>query len=402
MQVVIVGAGLAGLSLASKLRALEFSGKIAMFGDEPTPPYDRPPLSKGYLSGATDLHEIALRPNEFFTENEISLHTGCRVTAIDRATRKIRFGSEEFSFDQLGLTTGVVPRGLPENVTGGLTGVFPLRTLKDADYIREAFETARSVVVVGGGYIGLEIAATAAKRRLEVTVIEAAPRILQRVAGDLTADYFRDLHQKNGVTVLEGTSVARLIGDNRATGAILDNGTEIAADLIVVGVGITPDVALAEAAGLEIDNGIKTDLHGRTCDPNIWAAGDCASFPLRGRQTRLECVQNAIQQAELVAENMMGATKTYMPIPWFWSDQYDTRLQIAGLSTSYDRIVSRAGTKDGGWSHWYYIDDQLLAIDAINDPQAFMAGKRLLEMGRSPAPEIIQNPGTKLKALLKG
>ena len=159
---------------------------------------------------------------------------------------------------------------------------------------------------------------------------------------------------------------------------------------------------MAEAAGLEIDNGIKTDLHGRTCDPNIWAAGDCASFPLRGRQTRLECVQNAIQQAELVAENMMGATKMYIPIPWFWSDQYDTRLQIAGLSTGYDRMASRAGTKDGGWSHWYYMDDQLLAVDAINDPQAFMAAKRLIEIGRSPAPEIIQNPGTKLKALLRG
>ena len=276
--------------------------------------------------------------------------------------------------------------------------VFSLRTHKDAENIRAAFETARSLVVVGGGYIGLEIAATAAKHDLEVTVIEAAPRILQRVAGELTADHFRNLHQLNGVNILEGTSLARLVGDGRVTGAVL----EIAADLIVVGIGVMPNIALAEAAGLDIDDGIKIDLHGRTCDPNIWAAGDCTSFPFRGRQVRLECVQNAIQQAELVAENMMGAAKTYTPIPWFWSDQYDTRLQIAGLGAGYDSIVARAGAKDGGRSHWYYLGDRLLAADAINDPQAFMAAKRLLEMGRSPNPESYRRSETKLKVLKNG
>ena len=401
MHIAIVGAGLAGLSLASKLRSLGFSGAITLFGDEPTLPYDRPPLSKGYLAGEVGLDEVTLRPNEFYSDHGITLRTGCRITAIDRVNRTIRFRSGKLQYDQLALTTGVTPRQLPKDLTRELAGVFSLRTTQDADGIRAAFERTQSIVVVGGGYIGLEIAATATKRGLKVTVLEAAPRILPRVAGEPTADYFRSLHQNNGVKILESSSLEGVLGGDCVKGVLLHDGTEIATDLIIAGIGITANVALAENAGLNIDNGIKTDAYGRTSDPNIWAAGDCASFPSAGGQIRLECVQNAIQQAELVAENIMGASKTYAPVPWFWSDQYDARLQIAGLSAGHDRIVERAGTRPEGRSHWYYLGDKLLAVDAINDPQAFMSAKRLLELNRSPAPETIKNPETRLKALLK-
>ena len=401
VQVAIVGAGLAGLSLASKLRASGFDGAISIFGDEAARPYDRPPLSKAYLAGDIDFDAIALRPAAFFADNDISLQTGCKVESINRGTREIHFEGNVLRYDHLALTTGTIPRELPSHITNGLKGVYSLRSLVDADSIRTAFETARNVVIIGGGYIGLEIAAAASKRGLSVTVIEAAPRVLQRVAGTPTSDFFRALHSENGVEILENTGLAKLVGDGQVTGAMLDNGTEIPADLVVVGIGVTPNVALAEAADLELNNGIKTDPFGRTSDPNIWAAGDCASFPLREFQLRLESVQHATQQAELVAVNIMGENQAYAPTPWFWSDQYHCRLQIAGLNTGYDTIVTRPGTKGDGASHWYYRDGKLLATDAINDPQAFMAAKRLIEMGRSPEPCVIQNPEIKLKALLK-
>ena len=240
----------------------------------------------------------------------------------------------------------------------------------------------------------------ASKLGLDVTVVEMAPRILQRVAAPETSDYFRALHGSHGVTILEGVGLERLLGDGHVKGARLTDGRELPADFVIAGVGIVPATALAEMAGVVIQNGIKTDAHGRTSDPNIWSAGDCASFPWRGGRMRLESVQNAIDQAELVAENMLGAGKDYVPTPWFWSDQFDCKLQIAGLNTGYDTIVTR-GPEGEAVSFWYYRGTELLAIDAMNDPRAYMVGKRLLEMGRNVDPSIIRNPETALKALLK-
>jgi 3-phenylpropionate/trans-cinnamate dioxygenase ferredoxin reductase component len=280
-----------------------------------------------------------------------------------------------------------------------LGGVFTLRDLADVDAMRPYFKAGARVVIVGGGYIGLEGAAVAAQLGLDVTVLEMSPRILGRVAAPETSAYFRALHQAHGVKILEETGLERLIGDTHVTGARLTTGQDIAADFVIVGVGITPETALAEAAGLTLTNGIETDEFGRTSAPNVWAAGDCASFPWRGGRLRLETVQNAIDQAECVAQNMLGAENPYRPQPWFWSDQYDTKLQIAGLNTGYDQIVTRQG--EGSVSFWYYQGQTLLAVDAMNDPRAFMVAKRLLEAGRSPSPEAVADTAVDLKTLLK-
>jgi 3-phenylpropionate/trans-cinnamate dioxygenase ferredoxin reductase subunit len=289
---------------------------------------------------------------------------------------------------------------LPAAIGGDLAGVYAVRTLADVDAMRAEFMAGRRLVIVGGGYIGLEAAAVAAKLGLEVTVLEMAPRILQRVAAPETSDYFRALHAAHGVQILESTGLDRILGEGRVTGVCLSDGRELAADFVIAGVGILPGTALAEAAGIVLDNGIATDALGRTSAAHVWAAGDCASFPWQGGRLRLESVGNAIDQAEAVAENIMGAGKAYEAKPWFWSDQYDCKLQIAGLNTGYDHIVTRPG--DGAAvSFWYYRGDHLLAVDAMNDSRAYMVGKRLIEMGKSPAPAVVADPATELKALLK-
>jgi 3-phenylpropionate/trans-cinnamate dioxygenase ferredoxin reductase subunit len=399
MRVVIVGAGQAGAALAAKLRALGHAGEIVMLGDEPAPPYQRPPLSKAYLMGEMEEERLWLRAPDFWAENGIDLRLGRPVTGLDPVGKTVTAGGEGLAYDALALTTGSTPRRLPATIGGGLQGVYTVRTLADVDAMRAEFQPGRKVIIVGGGYIGLEAAAVASKLGLHVTVLEMAPRILQRVASPETSDHIRALHQAHGVTVLEETGLDRLIGEGHVTGALLKDGRTLPADFVIVGVGITPNTQLAEAAGLVIDNGIATDAFGRTSDPAIWAAGDCASFPWRGGRLRLESVGNAIDQAEAVAANILGANQPYEAKPWFWSDQFDLKLQIAGLNTGYDHIVTRKG--DGGAvSFWYYQGETLLAVDAMNDARAYMVGKRLIESGKSPAPEVIAI-APDLKALLK-
>ena len=397
MRVVIVGAGQAGAALAAKLRALGHQGQIVMLGDEPAPPYQRPPLSKAYLLGEMEEDRLWLRAPEFWAENDVDLRLGQAVTDLDPTARTVTVGGEVVEYDQLALTTGSSPRRLPPALGGSLDGVYTVRTLADVDAMRAEFQPGRRVIIVGGGYIGLEAAAVAAKLGLQVTVLEMAPRILQRVAAPETSAHVRDLHQSHGVAVMEATGLNRLEGDDRVTGAILTDGRVLPADFVIVGVGITPNTHLAEQAGLAIDNGIATDALGRTSDPSIWAAGDCASFPHGEGRLRLESVGNAIDMAETVAANMLGANEPYQAKPWFWSDQFDLKLQIAGLNTGYDHIVTRT---QGGTSFWYYRGDTLLAVDAMNDSRAYMVGKRLIESGKSPAPQVVTE-APDLKALLK-
>jgi 3-phenylpropionate/trans-cinnamate dioxygenase ferredoxin reductase subunit len=399
-HVVAIGAGQAGAALAARLRSGGHAGPITLIGAEPLLPYQRPPLSKGYLLGEMDADRLTLRSAEFYAEHEIALRLGTPVSAIDPAARTVTLGSETIRYDDLVLTTGSIPRRLPAAIGGDLAGVYTVRTVADVDAERAEFRPGRRLVIVGGGYIGLEAAAVAAKLGLDVTVLEMAPRILQRVASPETSDYFRALHAAHGVKILESTGLDRLLGEaGHVTAARLTDGREIPADFVIAGVGILPDTHLAEAAGVAIENGIRTDSHGRTSDPHIWAAGDCASFPWQGGRLRLESVQNAIDQAELVADNILGAGKDYVPMPWFWSDQYDCKLQIAGLNTGYDRIVTR-GPDGAAVSFWYFRGDRLLAVDAMNDPRAYMVGKRLLETGRSVDAAAISNPATNLKSLL--
>jgi 3-phenylpropionate/trans-cinnamate dioxygenase ferredoxin reductase component len=399
-DVVVIGAGQAGAALVAKLRALGHDGAITLIGEEPSPPYQRPPLSKAYLLGEMEEERLWLRSNDFYAEQNITLRLGAPVTAIDARARTVTVGGDVLPYDDLALTTGSIPRRLPAAIGGDLQGLYTVRTLADVDAMRGEFQPGHRVVVIGGGYIGLEAAAVAAKLGLTVSVVEMAPRILQRVAAPQTSDYMRALHQAHGVKIIEGTGLDRLLGDGRVTAARLTDGQELPCDFVIVGVGIQPATALAEMAGVRLENGIRTDAHGRTSDPHIWAAGDCASFPHALGQIRLESVQNAIDQAECVAANIMGAAQDYVPLPWFWSDQFDCKLQIAGLNSGYDRIITRPGEGDAV-SFWYYQGDRLLSVDAMNDPRAYMVGKRLIEMGRTPDPVAIADPATQLKALLK-
>lgn len=397
-RIVVIGAGQAGASLVAKLRNLGFDGQITLIGEEPAPPYQRPPLSKAYLLGDMALERLYLRPESYYADQKIDLRLGQPVLGIDPAARRVALSGETLAYDALALTTGAIPRRLPAQIGGGLAGVHLVRTLADVDAMAPEFVADRRVVIVGGGYIGLEAAAVAAKKGLKVTVLEMAPRILQRVASRETSDAIRALHQAHGVDIREGTGLAQIAGTTRVEGVVLSDGSRIDADFVIAGIGIAPATALAEAAGLILDNGIAVDAQGRSSDPHVWAAGDCASFPWRGQRLRLESVQNAIDQAETVAANMLGAGKTYDPVPWFWSDQYDLKLQIAGLNTGHDRVVVRDGSAR---SHWYFRGGTFIAVDALNDPRAFMVGKRLLEQGRSPDPALLADPDSDLKALMR-
>jgi len=398
-HVVVVGAGQAGQAVVTKLRNSGFDGGITLIGEETAPPYQLPPLSKAYLLGDMELERLYLRPESFYADNNISLRLGSKVETVDAAAKTVSLAGETITYDHLVLTTGSDPRRLPAAIGGTLDGVYTVRTLKDVDQMEPEFREGAKVLIIGGGYIGLEAAAVAAKKGLNVTLVEMADRILQRVASPETSGYFRDLHKSHGVDLREGVGLERLTGEGRVTGAKLSDGSELDVDFVIVGVGITPATALAEMAGIELENGIKTDIKGQTSDPNIWAAGDCASFPYKGERIRLESVGNAIDQAEVVAENIMGANKDYVAKPWFWSDQYDCKLQIAGLNTGYDQVVTRQG--ENSVSYWYYKENQLVALDAMNDPRAYMVGKRLIEAGKSPAQDAVGNPETDLKELLK-
>ena len=401
-HIVVIGAGQAGAACVAKLRGLGYQGAITMVGDEPVFPYQRPPLSKKYLLGELTLERLYLRPASFYQDNQITVHTGQRVQAIDRHAKSVQLTNETLTYDHLVLATGSAPRRLPAAIGGDLRGVFTVRDLADADAMAPYFQPGAKVLIVGGGYIGLEAAAVAAAKGLQVVLVEMAPRILQRVAAPETSAYFRDLHSRHGVDIREAVGLQGLQGsDGHVSGATLSDGTELAVDFVIVGVGIAPATELAQAAGLELDNGIAADQHGRTSDPHIWTAGDCASFPHQGGRIRLESVPNAIDMAECVAENIMGAEKTYVPQPWFWSDQYDVKLQIAGLNTGYDRVVARAGDKPGAASFWYFAGAQLLAVDAANDPRAYMIGKRLIDAGKTVPIDVVADPASDLKALMK-
>ncbi|WP_375554187.1 NAD(P)/FAD-dependent oxidoreductase [Roseovarius mucosus] len=396
--VVVIGAGQAGASLVAKLRSEGYDGPITLIGEEPVPPYQRPPLSKKYLLGDMALERLYLRPESYYAEAGIDLRLNARVTAIDRAAQEVVIGTERLGYAHLVLATGSRPRHLPAAIGGELGGVHVVRTLADVDAMAPGFVPGARVLIVGGGYIGLEAAAVAASRGMQVVLVEMAPRILQRVAAKETSDYFRALHGRHGVDIREGVGLERLLGDGQVSGARLTDGTEVAVDMVIVGVGIVPDTALAEAAGLAIDNGIAVDAQGRTSDPTIWAVGDCASFPHGEGRLRLESVPNAIDMADCVAGNILGAAVAYVPKPWFWSDQYDVKLQIAGLSTGYDRIVTRDGA--ASVSFWYFRGDQLLAVDAMNDPRAYMVGKRLIDAGKTADPAVVADAAADLKVLL--
>ncbi|MFB2549553.1 NAD(P)/FAD-dependent oxidoreductase [Ensifer soli] len=401
-RLVIVGGGQAGFALAAKLRALKDMRPVTLVADEASLPYQRPPLSKKYLTGELPLDRLTYRPHAWYDDNRIDLRLSTSVTAIDRDRRSVQLSDGALlDYDALVLATGAAPRRLPAAVGGDLEGVFTLRDYRDADRLGAAMQPGRTALIVGGGYIGLEAAAVARQRGLEVTLIEMADRILQRVAASATSDIVRDIHRARGVTLLEGTGLRALEGrDGRVVAADLSDGRRIAVDLVIVGIGVAANDGLARRAGLDTGNGIVVDAFGRTSDPAIYAAGDCAVLPFGDMLIRLESVQNAVDQAEAVAAILAGAAAPYVPKPWFWSDQYDVKLQIAGFGLGHDETVVRPGARDGSVSVWYYREGALIAVDAINDAKAYVVGKKMIEAGMTPPRAAIADPATDLKALL--
>ncbi|MCC5987391.1 MAG: NAD(P)/FAD-dependent oxidoreductase [Pararhodobacter sp.] len=377
--VAIVGGGQAGAALAARLRAGGFDGTITMFAEESRLPYQRPPLSKKYPSGDWEAERLLLHPAAFWREAGIDVCVASKVLAIDPAQKSLETEQGRIFSDQLVLTTGARPRPRPQGF-GGRNNVFDLRTIRDVDALRPYFRTGLHMLVLGGGYIGLETAAVAASAGFSVTVVERAPRLLARVACAQTAAEIRALHEKQGVRIMEGRAVTRTEGETALTAVHLDNGARIPLDLAVVGIGVLPRSELAERAGVVCSNGIRVDFLGRTSSSGIWAAGDCANFDFDGQPTRLESVQNAIDQAESVADAILGAPRAYRPVPWFWSDQFDTKLQIAGLSRGFDHVIARSSSR--GKSFWYFRRNQLIAVDALNDARAFMEEKNSLKGGR--------------------
>ncbi|CAI9414333.1 Dicamba O-demethylase 1, ferredoxin reductase component [Pleomorphomonas sp. T1.2MG-36] len=390
--IVIIGAGQAAAAFAGKLRALGSDRPVTIVGDEPVLPYQRPPLSKKYLVGEATFDRLLLKPPAWYEANDVTVLTGRKATAIDRTRRVAALDDgQELAYATLVLATGATPRRLPPVIGGDLQGVYTLRDKADADALMADFQPGRRLLVIGGGYVGLETAAVARTRGLEVTVIELADRILKRVAAAATADLVRDLHRTHGVDILESTSIVRLVGtEGHLTGAELMDGRTIAADLAVVGIGVAPNAGLAEASGLAVDDGILVDELARTSDPDILAIGDCARFPYGDRLVRLESVQNAFDQGEAAAAALIGMGGAYVPQPWFWSDQYDAKLQIAGLHHGYDDTLKADGPRPGSHAVWYFAAGAMIAVDAFNFPAAFVTAKKLLEAGKRIARHDIE------------
>ena len=375
---IVIGAGQAGAEVVSKLRDQGHEDRLVLIGQENYLPYQRPPLSKKYMAGEMTLERLFLRPKEFYTEKNVELHIGKSALRIDPDQQIVEFNDGNLDYDHLVLATGSRPRDLPPHIGGKVKNLFTMRDLNDANSIGAFMKSGMRLLIIGGGYIGLEAAATARKFGVDVTLVEIEERILKRVAAKETSDYIRSLHISNGVNIKEAVGLGKLeIADDKVLSASLTDGSDINVDFVIVGIGITPNTELAEGANLKINNGIFINDKCQTSVSNIYAAGDCTSFEYKDTLVRLESVGNAIDQATIVAQNIMKQNTNYIPKPWFWSDQYDLKLQIAGLNTGYDEVVVRKG-ESKQVSHWYYKGQCLIAIDALNDPRCYMIGKRLI------------------------
>lgn len=401
--VVIIGAGQSGFSVAARLRALGYAGPVTLVGQEPRAPYQRPPLSKKFLLGQLDEAGVSLRPASFYPDQKIDLRVATEATQIDADQHLVHLSDGSvIGYDALVLATGARARPLRDDQAVSLAGIHTLRTLSDAMRLSAQLFPGRRLVVIGGGFVGLETAASARQAGLEVAVIEQSPRILQRAVGELVSQRLRQLHESHGVRILEHRAMAALMhADGRVTAVQMADGEELPADLVLVGIGGVPNTELAQAAGVAVGDGILVDVFGRTSVPGIYACGDCTRFAWGQDTLRLESVHNAIAQAECVAQAIAGQPVAYAPKPWFWSDQYDCKLQMAGLPAGSDSFVVRdAGTGPvQGVSVWYFSGTRLQAVEALNDSAAFVLARRCLDQGRSPRPQDIADTRLALKDL---
>ena len=408
-RIVVVGGGQAGGQAVDSLRREGFDGEIFLVTAENQPPYQRPPLSKDYLAGRYDRDRVLLRPEAFYVESSIELLTGARVASIDPGAHRVGLETgRSLDYDRLLLATGSRVRRLDGMPGSDLEGVLYLRTIEDSDRIRAAMENAERVVVVGGGYIGLEVASVAVEAGCSVTVVEVTPRLLSRVATSELAAFYADLHRARGVEVRLGSSVARFRGGGSggSGGAIrsveLSDGTEVAADLVVAGIGIEPVTDLARNARIDCDNGIAVDPGCRTSAPGVFAAGDCTSHPnpFFGRRVRLESVPNAMEQGRVAAAAMLGKDVSCESEPWFWSDQHGVRLQMAGLSDGADQTVTRGEFGGDSFITFHLRDGVLIGADAVNGVREFIFCRRLIAARARPDPAALADPSVPVRTLL--
>ena len=386
-RIVIIGAGQAGAQAVASLRADGFTGDLVMIGDEPYAPYQRPPLSKTYLMGTLDRERLFLKPDAFYAEAKCELLLNATASAIDRAKKIVTLSDGiTVPYDKLLIATGSRVREI-KCPGADLPGVFYLRSIADGDKLRPAFETAKNVAIVGGGYIGLEVGAVARKYDLNVTVFEAMERVMQRAVSKPISDFYDKTHRDAGVNILLNTGVEAFEGQGKLE-AIRAGGKSYPTDIAVVGIGILPNDALAKEAGLTVGDGIHVDEYCQTSDPNIWAAGDCTRHHGRdGNHIRLECVQNAIDQAKFASLAMMGKPKPYKEVPWFWSDQYDLKLQIAGLAWPTDSLVVRGDPASRKFAVFHLRNGAVAAVEAVNAAPEYIVGRKLIADGAHVAPE---------------
>lgn len=401
-RVVIVGAGHASVQLCASLRQHAWAGEILLIGDEPSLPYQRPPLSKGYLAGKIGADELLIRTPDFYDKQAITA-VHARVERLHPDEHWVELvGGADVTYDHLVLCTGARARRLPI-LGSNLDGVHVLRQATDVGGIRADLPTSKNVVVVGGGYVGLETAASLRSLGHEVTVLEAGERVLNRVTAPEVSAFYERIHRRAGVIVRTGVEVVALEGDGRVRAVRLADGESLPADLVVAGIGVVPETELAEAAGIEVANGIRIDANGRTSHADIYAAGDCANYedPRTGDRLRLESVPSAVEQAKVVAATICGKDKTITALPWFWSDQFDLKLQIAGLSDGYDDVVLRGDPSvDDDFVCFYLQGGRLIAADCVNRPQEFMFSKRAIVEGITPPREVLADSAAPLAPLL--
>ena len=401
---VIVGAGHAGGRAAQAMRQCGFEGKILLIGEEPHVPYERPPLSKDLIVTDAGLEKVRLHDAAWYAENRIELIAANAATSIDTAAKTVGLADgQAIGFDGLMLTTGARVRRLP--VPGAdLDGVFYLRTIKDSAAIRAQIAAGTEVAVIGGGFIGLEIAGSAARRGARVTVLEAADRLMGRSVAPEVADWFARMHRDRGVDLRLNVSIAAIEGGRSATGVRLGDGSVVPAEVVVIGIGILPNVEIAEAAGLAVDNGIVVDDRGRTSHPDIWAAGDVANQPnaFAGRRLRLESYQNAQDQAATVARNLCGADEAYEDSLWVWSDQHDINLQMTGAPESWDSLLWRGDPDGGRFTVFYMAGGRIVAVNTVNNGREMRPARMLMESGKVVDPAALADMSVKLLKLARG
>ena len=402
-HLVIVGAGQSAIQCITSLRKEDYPGLITLVGEEEHLPYQRPPLSKGFLEDTVSNERLYFKKLEFFVENKVQLKLGTKAEEIDIENNNIHLSDNtKLSFDKLVFATGSSVRKL-DFPGKDLNSIHYLRGLDDALSIKKDLQTRQNIVVVGAGYIGLEVAAIAAKQNKSVTVIEMADRVMNRTVDPQISDYYLKLHQKNGVTFKFNTSLKEIVGASNPEKVICSDGAEVKADMVIIGAGIMPNVELAENAGLSCDNGIVVNEFGKTDHANIYACGDCTNHPnkLLNKKIRLESVHNAMEQSKTVASSIINKSIEYNQIPWFWSDQYDHKLQIVGLSGEHDKVIMRGDMSDAKFMLLYTKDEKLIAVDAVNNSKEFLICKKLVANKVTIKPDEISNPDTNLNDLIE-